>query len=129
MTNILVKDDASTPVESTLVPVTDTPVSYWRARASGVPVDGQVQVWMSEEPVRGGEAVKRTIKLEVPVMETLVPRVLLPATSLHRRSRFATRPSLPASLIGAPRPSRQRTFFGWSSLSGLVPMPLLALAW
>jgi hypothetical protein len=70
MTNILVKDDAATPVELTFLPVTDTPIPYWRTSIASVPLDGQMRLWASEEVVKSG-AVKVTAKLEVPVMETL----------------------------------------------------------
>jgi hypothetical protein len=70
MTNILVKDDATSPVEVTLVPVTDNPIPYWRGNTSGVPLEGQVRLYMSTEQVKSG-AWKVTAKLEVPVMETL----------------------------------------------------------
>jgi len=71
MTNILVKDDTTTtPVEYTFYPVTDTPIPYWRTRIAGVPLEGQMRLWISEEQVKSG-AYKRTAKLEVPVMETL----------------------------------------------------------
>lgn len=69
MTNLLVKDDG-TPTEFTLVPVTDTPNPYWRASVAGVPVDGQVRLTFSQEKVKSGD-YKSTLKLEVPVMETL----------------------------------------------------------
>lgn len=71
MTNLLVKDDTvTTPVEYTFYPVTDTPIPYWRTRIAGVPMEGQMRAWISEEPVKSG-AFKRTAKIEVPVMETL----------------------------------------------------------
>jgi hypothetical protein len=70
MTNILVKDDAASPIEATLVPVTDTPNPYWRGSAAGVPLDGQTRLTVSQEKVKSG-AYKITAKLEVPVMETL----------------------------------------------------------
>lgn len=70
MTNILVKDDATTPKEWTLVPVTDTPVPYWRANDAGIPLMGQPRLTQSVEPLKSGDW-KITAKLEVPVMETL----------------------------------------------------------
>jgi len=70
MTNILLKDDATTPVEVTLVPVTDNPIPYWRGNTSGVPLEGQIRLYESVEQVKSG-AWKVTAKLEVPVMETL----------------------------------------------------------
>jgi hypothetical protein len=70
MTNLLVKDDASTPVEFTLKPVTDTPNPQWRARVSGTPLSGQVRLQSNVEQLKSGDW-KISVKLEVPVMETL----------------------------------------------------------
>lgn len=70
MTNLLVKDDATSPVEFTLVPITDTPIPYWRATVAGTPLEGQVRLYSSTEQLKSG-AWKITAKLEVPVMETL----------------------------------------------------------
>lgn len=70
MTNLLVKDDATTPIEITLVAVTDTPNPFWRAAIAGVPFEGQPRLTMSSEKVKSG-AYKISAKLEVPVMETL----------------------------------------------------------
>jgi len=70
MTNILVKDDATTPKEWTLTPVTDTPVPYWRANDAGIPLMGQPRLTESAEQLKSGDW-KITAKLEVPVMETL----------------------------------------------------------
>jgi hypothetical protein len=70
MTNILVKDDAATPKEWTLVPVTDTPSPQWRGSDASIPVDGQPRLTISQERVKSG-AYKVTAKLELPVMETL----------------------------------------------------------
>lgn len=70
MTSILVKDDAATPVEHTLVPVTDTPSPLWRGITAGVPFEGQPRMIFTQEQVKSG-AWKLTAKLEVPVMETL----------------------------------------------------------
>jgi len=70
MTNMLVKDDATSPVEITLIPMTDTPNPFYRAATAGVPFEGQPRLWLSEELVKSG-AYKRVMKLEVPVMETL----------------------------------------------------------
>lgn len=68
MTDILIKDDAA--VEKTLVPVTDTPVPFWRGVASGVPTDGQIRLHVSMDTLKDG-STKHTVKLEVPVQETL----------------------------------------------------------
>lgn len=70
MTNLLVKDDAGTPNEFTLVPITDTPVPFWRAQAAGVPLEGQPRLTANAEKLKNG-SYKITAKLEVPVMETL----------------------------------------------------------
>jgi hypothetical protein len=70
MANLLIKDDATAPVEITFVPVTDTPNPYWRASIAGVPLEGQPRLTLSQEVVKSG-AYKLTVKLEVPVMETL----------------------------------------------------------
>jgi len=71
MTNLLVKDDTvTTAVEFTLIPVSDTPMPFWRASVAGVPIDGQVRLYMDVTPTKnGGEKI--TVKLEVPVLETL----------------------------------------------------------
>lgn len=70
MTNMLVKDDATVPVEITLVPVTDTPNPLYRGQLAGVPFEGQPKLTVTSEKVNSG-AYKHTAKLEVPVMETL----------------------------------------------------------
>lgn len=70
MNNILVKDDATTPKEWTLIPVTDTPSPVWRGNDANVPVDGQPRLTVSEQRLKNG-SYKVTAKLEVPTMETL----------------------------------------------------------
>lgn len=71
MTNLLVKDDTtSAVVEYTFRPVTDTPIPFWRTAIAGVPLEGQMRLYVSEERVKNGQT-KVTTKLEVPVMETL----------------------------------------------------------
>lgn len=70
MANILVKDDAATPKEWTLIPVTDTPNPSWRGNDAGVPLAGQPRFVESVEQVKSGDW-KISAKLEVPVMETL----------------------------------------------------------
>lgn len=71
MNNILVKDDTvTTPVEFTLVPVTDTPSPLYRAQVANVPIDGQIRLTLSESATKNG-GYKVTAKLEVPVLETL----------------------------------------------------------
>lgn len=70
MANILVKDDAATPVEFTLKPITDTPFPLYRANVAGVPIDAQIKLsYLSEKLKSGG--YKLSVKLEVPVQETL----------------------------------------------------------
>jgi len=68
--NVLVKDDANPVVEQTLIPITDTPIPFWRGTIAGVPLEGQPRLYLSSEKVKSG-AYKQTMKLEVPVMETL----------------------------------------------------------
>lgn len=70
MTNLLVKDDAGTPKEWTLVPITDTPIPFWRGNDASIPIDGQPRLSNSVERVKSG-GYKITAKLEVPTMETL----------------------------------------------------------
>lgn len=69
-TNLLVKDDATSPVEYTFIPVTDTPIPFWRTSIANVPLEGQMRLYVSAEQLKGGQT-KVTAKLEVPVMETL----------------------------------------------------------
>jgi len=69
MTNLLVKDDG-TPTEFTLTPITDTPNPFWRAAVANVPVNGQPRATFSLETLKSGD-YKASLKLEVPVMETL----------------------------------------------------------
>lgn len=71
MGNLLVKDDASSPVEYTFRPVTDKDGSpYYRTSVASVPLEGQMRFRLTEEQLKDGNW-KRTAKLEVPVMETL----------------------------------------------------------
>jgi hypothetical protein len=70
MANLLVKDDATSPVEITFIPVTDTPTPFYRASIAGVPFEGQPRVTLTSEKLRNG-SYKYTVKVEVPVMETL----------------------------------------------------------
>lgn len=70
MTNLLVKDDAATPQEFTLVPVSNLPTPSWRAGVAGVPIDGQVRLSVDVQQLKNG-GFKTTAKLEVPVLETL----------------------------------------------------------
>lgn len=116
MTNLLVKDDTTgTREETTLYPVTDTPDPFWRARASGVPDEGQVRLTLMQETLKSGDR-KITQKLEVPVMETLVsgtaagyqaaPKVAYVNTSyythiMNKRSSIADKANLLALSVGA----------------------------
>jgi len=70
MANFLVKDDAATPKEWTLQPITDTPIPFWRGSDASIPLDGQPRLTMSTEKLKSG-GYKVTAKLEVPTMETL----------------------------------------------------------
>jgi len=50
MTNLLVKDDTvTTPVEYTFIPITDTPVPFWRTSIANVPLEGQMRYGVSSE--------------------------------------------------------------------------------
>lgn len=70
MANLLVKDDAATPLEFTFNPITDTPNPFYRTKVAGVPIDGQPRINFTAEKLKNGQW-KITAKLEVPVMETL----------------------------------------------------------
>lgn len=70
MTNLLIKDDAATPVEYTFIPVTDTPYPIWRTAIANVPFEGQMRFSVTQTKLKNGN-YKLTGKLEVPVMETL----------------------------------------------------------
>ncbi len=71
MTNLLVKDDAATPVEWTFIPVTDANGEpMWRTDAANIAVDGQMRLTAKTDRMKSGDW-KITAKLEVPVMETL----------------------------------------------------------
>lgn len=70
MTNLLVKDDANPLVELTFVPITDTPEPFWRTSIANVPFEGQMRLTQSVVKQKNG-SYKITVKLEVPVMETL----------------------------------------------------------
>lgn len=70
MTNLLIKDDASTPVEYTFEPITDTPNPIWRTSVAGVPIEGQMRISAVEEKLKNG-SYRVSVKTEVPVMETL----------------------------------------------------------
>lgn len=71
MTNLLVKDDAATPKEWTLQPITDAGgMPIWRSDDAAVALEGQVRITASVDQVKSGD-YKITVKLEVPIMETL----------------------------------------------------------
>jgi len=70
MANFLLKDDATTPIEWTLVPVNDTPNPLYRAIAAGIPLEGEPRLSLSVERLKSG-GYKLSAKLEVPTMETL----------------------------------------------------------
>lgn len=71
MTNILVKDDAATPKEWTFLPITDADgVPIWRTSDAAVALEGQPRLSASCVKVKSGD-FKVTVKLEIPVMETL----------------------------------------------------------
>jgi hypothetical protein len=69
-TDLLVKDDATAPVEVTLKAITDTPIPFWRSNIAGVPLGGQMSAYVSAEALKSGKT-KVNLKLLVPVMETL----------------------------------------------------------
>jgi len=115
MTNLLVKDDAATPVEYTFVPITDTPTPLWRTNISGVPIEGQMRSTWTQEKLKNG-SYRIVIKTEVPVMETLgasgtsagyvaPPKVAYTLTAIttifaDRRSTIADRANLVRLHIG-----------------------------
>lgn len=69
-TNVLVKDDANPLVEHTFIPKSSSPNPSWRDTVSGVSFEGQVSFQLREEQLSSGD-YKRSMVLEVPVMETL----------------------------------------------------------
>jgi len=70
MTNLLVKDDAATPKEWTLVPITDTPNPFWRATDAALPLEAQPRVNAYSVKLKN-QGYKITVKTELPVLETL----------------------------------------------------------
>lgn len=70
MTNFLVKDDATSPSEQSLVPVSDNPDPFWRSSIAGVPIAGQIRLTLMQEKLKSG-GFRLSAKIEVPVMETL----------------------------------------------------------
>jgi hypothetical protein len=115
MTNLLVKDDAATPKEWTLVPITDTPVPFWRANDASIPIEGQPRLTFATAKLKNG-SYKITAKLEVPTMETLgasgtsagyvaPPKVAYVTTGIFtmfadRRSTIADRMNTQRMLVG-----------------------------
>lgn len=127
MTNLLVKDDATSPLELTFTPVTDNPVPVWRGGIAGVPIDGQPRLTMSVEKQKNG-VYKVTRKLEVPVMETLgasgtsagyvaSPKVAFVNTDIHTqfidpRSTLADRANLLKLAMGVDQGASSTTATG-----------------
>jgi len=70
MTNLLVKDDAATPKEWTFIPVTDTPIPFWRGSDSSLPLEAQPRLYAQTEQLKSGDW-RIQAKLELPVLETL----------------------------------------------------------
>lgn len=115
MTNLLVKDDANPLVEMTFVPITDTPEPLWRTQMASVPFEGQMRLSQSVVKQKNG-SYKVTVKLEVPVMETLgvsgtsagyvaPPRVAYVTTAIlsmfaDRRSTIADRSNTMKLMLG-----------------------------
>jgi hypothetical protein len=149
MTNILVKDDTiTTPVEFTLIPITDTPNPFWRAAVANVPLDGQMRLNVTTEQQRNG-SWKFTVKLEVPVMETLgasgtsagyvaPPKVAYVNTGIFSmfadaRSTVGDRANLLKLLVGCIQGASSTTATGILSntaagdawKSSVLPIPLL----
>lgn len=127
MTNLLVKDDAATPKEWTLVPVTDTPVPLWRGVDALIPLEGQPRLTFETTKLKSG-GYKITAKLEVPTMETLgasgtsagyvaPPKVAYVTTGLitvfvDRRSTIADRMNTLKMLVGITQGASSTTATG-----------------
>jgi len=148
MTNLLVKDDAATPKEWTLVPITDTPVPFWRANDASIPLEGQPRLTMTSEKQKNG-SYKLSAKLEVPTMETLgasgtsagyvaPPKVAYVTTMIltmfaDKRSTIADRANAEKMMIGIAQGATSTTGTGtltnasagssWSASS--APLPTL----
>lgn len=147
MTNLLVKDDAATPVECTLVPITDSPIPIWRAAVATTPIEGQVRYSASSEKLKNG-SYKITAKLEIPVMETLgasgtsagyvaPPKVAYVNTAIYtmfadKRSTGADRANLLRMSVGLLQGATSTTATGtlantaaggaWAASSAPVPL-------
>jgi len=152
MTNLLVKDDAATPIEVTLAPVTDTPEPLWRSSIANVPIDGQMRLTASSIKLKNGN-YKTTVKLEVPVMETLgasgtsagyvaPPRVAYVTTSIFtmfadRRSTTQDRANALRLTIGCIQGASATTATGvlantaagsaWLSSTAAIPLLVTAM--
>lgn len=127
MTNLLVKDDAATPVEYTFVPVTDNPDPFWRSNAASIPLEGQMRLTASSLKQKTGN-YKVTVKLEVPVMETLgasgtsfgyvaPPKVAYVNTAIcsffvDKRSTIADRANLLKMMLGVLQGASDTTATG-----------------
>jgi hypothetical protein len=68
MTNLLIKDD--TLLEHNFVPVTDTPNPIWRDTQSGLPLEAQPRITLSQEKLKSGD-YKVSAKVELPIMEDI----------------------------------------------------------
>lgn len=115
MTDILVKDDAATPKEWTLKPISDSPASVWRASDAALPIEAQPRLTVSEDAVKSG-GLKLTAKLEMPILEILgasgtslgyvaAPKVAHVPTAIlsmfvDRRSTIADRANLLKMMLG-----------------------------
>lgn len=70
MVKFLVKDDATTPKEFSLNPISDTPNPFWRGGEVDVPIEGQLRFNLTQVRLKNG-SFKVTAKLETPVMESI----------------------------------------------------------
>jgi hypothetical protein len=68
MTDLSVKDDAA--ISKIFSPVSDNPFPQWRENSAVVPLEGAARLSASVTKMKDG-TMKITLKLEVPVMETL----------------------------------------------------------
>jgi hypothetical protein len=152
MGNLLVKDDAASPVEYTFKPISDKDGSpYYRTSITGVPLEGQMRFRLTEEQLKDGNW-KRTAKLEVPVMETLgasgtsagyvaPPKVAYTETMIfthfsNRRSTVADRANTLKMTLGLLQGASATTATGVLNqasagsafTSSILPMPLFYTA-
>lgn len=108
MANIVVYDDASTPVVRTYVPITDTPNPKWSEVNAAKSLVAQERVEMSHELQKNG-VMRRVVKLEIPVLEetsgaaadgyVAPPKVA--HTIVAQVSLFAHQRSTPAQIANA----------------------------